>query len=84
MIRVIAARGANTKQCCLAKDEAEAREARASAAAAAPAGESEAAAEPGRPAARPPRPSTQQPWKKAALQAGFHQKVRTPRKVGGS
>jgi hypothetical protein len=73
--------------CHLAQDEAEDRAARARAAEAAEAATAEAPAEAAadvKTTSRPPRPPTHQPWKRAALQSGFHQKVRTPRKVGGS
>jgi hypothetical protein len=78
--------GKKYKHCHLAQDEAEARAAREKAAEAEVASAPEAPPEEdaGKTAARPPRPVTHQPWKKAALYSGFHQKVRTPRKVGGS
>ncbi|MPZ21567.1 MAG: hypothetical protein GEV06_27300 [Luteitalea sp.] len=69
--------GRKYKQCCLDRDEAEERAARAK------------ATEEPRPSAeatpaprRPPKPQTDQPWKKASTR-GFFQRVRTPRKVGG-
>jgi hypothetical protein len=72
--------GRKYKQCCLNKDEAASRAARAKQADQAP-----AAAEPS-PAAAParatPRPRGEQPWKRAQNTRGFH-KVTTPRKVGG-
>jgi hypothetical protein len=72
--------GRKYKQCCLEKDEAAAREARARAAAEAP----EVPAEEQAVAAKPPRHQTYQPWKKSATNThGFH-RMSTPRKVGGS
>ena len=73
--------GKKYKQCCLSKDEAAERAARAKAA---------AAAETAAPAAEPAkttapvasRHSTRQPWKGHTNTRGF-QKVSTPRKVGG-
>ena len=71
--------GRKYKQCCLEKDESQARRARAKAAAEAPESSPDAA-----PAARrAPKHTTQQPWK-ASPTRGPHQRVRTPRKVGGS
>ena len=71
--------GRKYKQCCLDKDESEVRLARAKAAAEAPDSSADAA-----PAARrAPKHTTQQPWK-ASPTRGAHQRVRTPRKVGGS
>jgi hypothetical protein len=72
--------GKKYKQCCLAKDEAAAREARAKAAAEAPAPSEEPAAA----ATRPPRHQTRQPWKRAATNTHGFQKTSLPRKVGGS
>jgi hypothetical protein len=72
--------GRKYKQCCLEKDESEARAAYAKAMAEAP--EASPGAAP--PPTRPPKHQTQQPWKKAATRSGAHQRVRTPRKVGGS
>jgi hypothetical protein len=73
--------GRKYKQCCLAKDEAAEREARAKAA-------EKAAAEPAPSTetqkAAPhatPRHATRQPWKGHTNTRGF-QKVSTPRKVG--
>ena len=71
--------GRKYKQCCLAKDEAREREARAMAAAEAPAAQAETA----KPQRQAPRHTTEQPWKKAQNTRGF-QRMRTPRKVGGS
>ena len=70
--------GKKYKQCCLAKDEAAEREARAKAEAEAPATMAEAA--PATKAA--PRHGTQQPWKQHANTRGF-QRVNATRKVGG-
>jgi hypothetical protein len=78
--------GKKYKQCCLAKDEATAREARAKAAAEAPA---EAAAEPGggaapAPGPRPrPKAPTSQPWKRGAANTKGFQRTTATRKVGG-
>jgi hypothetical protein len=71
--------GKKYKQCCLVKDEAAARKARAKAAGKAPApSEGEA------PVTRPPKHATEQPWKRSAINTrGFH-RARMPRKVGGS
>ena len=71
--------GRKYKQCCLDKDEAEARVAHAKALAEAPEPSPEAAATP----ARAPKHQTEQPWRRATTR-GFMQRVRTPRKVGGS
>lgn len=86
--------GKKYKQCCLAKDEAAAADARAAAkareaaeAASAPAADTEeAAAAPAKakasvPAA--PKHQTHQPWK-ATTSRGFAPKNRMPRKAGGS
>jgi hypothetical protein len=71
--------GRKYKQCCLDKDEAKVRAALAKAIAAAPEpkAESSTTTRPGK------KHQTDQPWKKATTR-GFHQPVRTPRKVGGS
>ena len=76
--------GKKYKQCCLAKDETAAREARAKSGDA-------AAAEPAEPeraataVPRPARPRTQQPWKRGSQNTrGFGPTQRAPRKVGGS
>jgi hypothetical protein len=71
--------GKKYKQCCLAKDEAEARQARAEAADQEPVPTQEAPVVP----ERTRKHETQQPWKKASTH-GFQHRVRTPRKVGGS
>ncbi|HLG53819.1 MAG TPA: SEC-C metal-binding domain-containing protein [Vicinamibacterales bacterium] len=70
--------GRKYKQCCLGKDEAEARVAHAKAAADAP----EPAPETAVTSKRAPKHQTAQPWK-TATSRGVFQKVRTPRKVGG-
>jgi hypothetical protein len=80
--------GKKYKQCCLSKDEAAERAARAKAAEKAEKAEKdEPAAEP-TPTKQPPRPpkhQTDQPWKSGGLKnTRSFQKVRTPRKVGGS
>lgn len=71
--------GRKYKQCCLAKDEAAARAARAKAASEAPP-----------PAEGTPAPSapakkhqTRQPWKRTATNTHGFQKTSLPRKVGG-
>jgi len=74
--------GRKYKQCCLAKDEAEAAKVRAeaaeAAATAAPA-EAEAAAAAPAPA---PKHRTHQPWK-ATTSRGFVPRSTAPRKMGG-
>jgi hypothetical protein len=85
--------GRKYKQCCLAKDEAAAAEARAAAKlaeaeAAAVDAAAEEPAEPAEPAAkaapmRAPKHQTHQPWK-GTTSRGFAPKNRTPRKAGGS
>ena len=91
--------GKKYKQCHLDKDEAAERAARAKAAEKAEKAEkagkadeekgegasaSEAAA-PAKTGPRPPKHSTDQPWKSGGMkQTGSFQKIRTPRKVGGS
>ena len=83
--------GKKYKQCCLAKDEAEAAARRAAAEAAeraevatAPEASAEAAAAPMKPApTHAPKHQTHQPWK-ATTSRGFAPKNRTPRKAGGS
>lgn len=71
--------GRKYKQCCLAKDEAEAREAREKAALEAPLPEPDAA-----PAPPPVQARTHQPWKRTAVNTHGFQRKTTPRKVGGS
>lgn len=82
--------GRKYKQCCLAKDEAEARAARAKAleeAPAPPAEGAEGAAATSVPAAEAPAPSKRQksyqPWKKSATNTHGFQRMSVPRKVGG-
>jgi SEC-C motif-containing protein len=75
--------GRKYKQCCLDKDEAKLREARAKVVDAAPVpAEEGAAATPAAPSA--PKHATHQPWKKGGSTntRGF-QRMSTPRKVGG-
>jgi SEC-C motif len=80
--------GRKYKHCCLAKDEATAREARVKAEAkvaekAAKAAEEEGASAEAAPP--PPRkPQTYQPWRKTATNTHPFQRMSTPRKVGGS
>lgn len=80
--------GRKYKQCCLAKDEADAAEKRAAAnaaqAAEAPASEASASDSKtkGNPVHKPPH-QTHQPWKGNTLR-GFAPKTRLPRKAGGS
>ena len=71
--------GRKYKQCCLDKDEAKARAAYAKAVAEAPEPSPDAAPAP----RRTPKHNTQQPWKATSTRSP-HQRVRTPRKVGGS
>ena len=76
--------GRKFKHCCLDKDEAAARAARAKAEAEAPV---EAPAD--QPAEapvpqRPPKPQSYQPWKRSATNTHGFQRMSTPRKVGGS
>jgi len=76
--------GRKYKHCCLEKDEAKARTARAKAAAkaaktAAPPAEDTPAVK------KPPKPRTDQPWKRSAINThGFQGRTTAPRKVGGS
>ena len=70
--------GRKYKQCCLEEDEAQARVVYAKALAEAPAASPDTAAT----APRAPKHNTQQPWRAATTRA--FQRVRTPRKVGGS
>jgi hypothetical protein len=73
--------GRKYKHCCLEKDEAAAREARAKAAEAAP----QPAAEEGvTPQRQVPKHATQQPWKRSATNTHGFQRRSTVRKVGGS
>ncbi len=71
--------GKKYKQCCLAKDEAKAREALAKRTAEAPPKAAETAH-----AERPKkRQDTYQPWKSGAQNTRAFNKVSSPRKVGG-
>jgi hypothetical protein len=72
--------GRKYKQCCLAKDEAEAAKARAEAAASAEPVVAEGAAAAAAPP--PPKHRTQQPWK-ATSSRGFVPRSTAPRKMGG-
>ena len=76
--------GKKYTQCCLDKDEAAARAARAKAEAEAPVEppSDQPAEAPAR--QRPPRPQSYQPWKKSATNTHGFQRMSTPRKVGGS
>lgn len=74
--------GKKYKQCCLDKDEAVARKARAKQIAEAPQPEAAGETTPAQGRAQH-RPPSAQPWKRGAQNTrGFH-KVTTPRKVGG-
>jgi SEC-C motif-containing protein len=88
--------GKKYKQCCLAKDEAAERSARAKAAEKAEKTDKSDKAEtadtsatpaaaPAKTAPRAPKHATDQPWKSGGIKnTRSFQKVRTPRKVGGS
>ena len=85
--------GKKYKQCCLSKDEAAERVARAKAAEKAEKAEkadkaekdeTPAEAAPAKQPPRPPKHQTDQPWKGNLKNTRTFQKVRTPRKVGGS
>jgi hypothetical protein len=86
--------GRKYKQCCLDKDEAKARKARAKEAEKARKAAEKAAKKSGKKPAdsagekttqpRPPKPQTYQPWKKSATNTHAFQRMTTPRKVGGS
>jgi SEC-C motif-containing protein len=86
--------GKKYKQCCLSKDEAAERAARVKAAEKAEkAAEKDEPAEKDQPTTeaatskqppRPPKHQTDQPWKGSFKNTRSFQKVRTPRKVGGS
>jgi len=73
--------GRKYKHCCLEKDEAKARAARAKA---------EKAAKEAPPpaetttAAKDTRHRTEQPWKRTAINTHGYQRMSSPRKVGGS
>ena len=79
--------GKKYKQCCLAKDEAAERAARAKEQPAQPAAKDKAEEKPAKGAPKPQHPhqpqrATQQPWKRSA--GGGHPVQRTiPRKSGG-
>jgi hypothetical protein len=73
--------GKKYKQCCLGKDEAAAREARAKAAEQAPAPEATPAKTH---APTTGRPQTQQPWKANTKNTRGFPRFNAPRKVGGS
>jgi hypothetical protein len=70
--------GRKYKHCCLEKDEAKARAARAKAAEEAP-----APAETTTPA-KETKHRTEQPWKRTAINTHGFQRMSSPRKVGGS
>lgn len=72
--------GKKYKACCLTKDEAAAREARAKTAAQAPAPEASTAKAPTPATARQ---QTQQPWKSNQKNTKGFQRFSAPRKVGG-
>ncbi|MFN8061914.1 MAG: SEC-C metal-binding domain-containing protein [Vicinamibacterales bacterium] len=78
--------GRKYKQCCLSKDEAEARAARVAAAEAAAAADAspQAAASDAASTAKTPKAHTHQPWKKAATNTHGFQRRSSVRKVGGS
>jgi hypothetical protein len=80
--------GRKYKHCCLEKDEAQEREARAKAAAEAKAAPEEATAgeaanEPAQPQAKHKRP-TEQPWKRGPANTRGVPRFAAPRKVGGA
>jgi uncharacterized protein YecA (UPF0149 family) len=91
--------GRKYKQCCLDKDEATLRKARAKEAekaakeaekarkaaekAGKKSGVTEAAASGGAARPRQNKPQTHQPWKKSATNTHAFQRMTTPRKVGG-
>jgi hypothetical protein len=75
--------GKKYKACCLAKDEAALRAARAKAAEAAAASETQPAEAPATAARKAQRHAAQQPWKGHANTRGF-QRVNAFRKVGSS
>jgi hypothetical protein len=75
--------GRKYKHCCLEKDEAAARAARAKAEAETPpAAPSDAPVEAAQP--RPSKQQSYQPWRKSATNTHGFQRMSTPRKVGGS
>lgn len=73
--------GKKYKHCCLAKDEATEREARAKAAAQAPPPPAEP---PHVPPGTTPRAGSRQPWKRGQANTRGFQRFTAPRKVGGS
>jgi hypothetical protein len=75
--------GRKYKQCCLDKDEAKAREARAKAAQAPDTTAATPAPTAGHAAPAAARQKTQQPWKKGAANTRGFQRVNATRKVGG-
>jgi uncharacterized membrane protein len=76
--------GRKYKRCCLDKDETAARAARAEAEADATPTEAPADSPAETPAQkRPPKPRSQQPWKRSATNTHGFQRMSTPRKVGG-
>lgn len=76
--------GRKYKQCCLAKDEASAREAReAKVAEATPAADAPAQTSEALPPRKTPKHLTHQPWKRTTANTHGFQRVSTPRKVGG-
>jgi hypothetical protein len=74
--------GRKYKQCCLDKDEAAGREARAKAQAEAQAEAPAPAADEAKGAKGTPRPKSHQPWKGNLQNTRGFQKVSAPRKVG--
>jgi len=76
--------GRKYKQCCLAKDEAADREARAAVDSEQPQEAPASAEEPHHAApSMPRRKSTAQPWKRGGQNTRQFQRFSTPRKVGG-
>jgi hypothetical protein len=78
--------GRKYKLCCLEKDEAKARAARAKAAKASAKAGAEAAppVEDAPVQTKTPKPRTEQPWKRSAINThGFQGRTTSPRKVGG-
>jgi hypothetical protein len=73
--------GKKYKSCCLGKDEAAARAARAKATEARSSSEETAPANAA--GARAPRHDTYQPWKRLATNTQPFQRMSVPRKVGG-
>lgn len=76
--------GRKYKHCCLDKDEAAARAARAKAEADAIETEAPVETPDEKPAQqRPPKAPSYQPWKRSATNTQGFQRMSTPRKVGG-